>query len=50
MPQEILKATIEVKKCMNGGQLSLDGMFQKAPKPKGFERENVLRAVAKFVV
>jgi hypothetical protein len=50
IPRDIVKARQEVKKLRNSTQQSLDGMFQKSQKSKEYSRENVLHAVARFVV
>jgi hypothetical protein len=50
IPRDVVKARQEVKKLGNNAQRSLDGMFQKIQKSKEYSRENILHAVAKFVV
>jgi len=47
LPRALILAQEEAKKNV---QKKLDGMFQKAPKLCHFSREDVLRAVAEFVV
>ncbi|KAG1732462.1 uncharacterized protein EDB91DRAFT_1001295, partial [Suillus paluster] len=47
IPCNIVKRRQEVKKL---GNQSLDGMFQKKQKSKEYSRDNILHAVAKFVV
>jgi hypothetical protein len=47
LPQALMQAQEDAKKNV---QKKLDGMFQKAPNLRQFSREDVLRAVAEFVV
>jgi hypothetical protein len=50
VPRAFVQAAQEAKKQMKGGQKKLDIMFQGARIPQEFSKDEVLRAVAEFVV
>lgn len=49
VPRDIARARLETKKQEKAGQLTLDGVYKKEA-VKVFSREEVLKAVAEFVV
>ena len=49
VPRDIARARLETKKQEKAGQLTLDGVYKKGA-VKVFSREEVLKAVAEFVV
>jgi galactitol-specific phosphotransferase system IIB component len=50
IPRAFVQAAQEAKKQIKGGQKKLDIMFQGARIPQEFSKDEVLRAVAEFVV
>ena len=49
IPREVKNARFEAKKLEQSGQRTLDGMLS-VPRQKEFSRENMLKAIAEFVV
>lgn len=49
VPRDVL-AEQKLKKKANAGQPTLDTMFPRAPGPRTFSREEVLKRVAQFIV
>lgn len=50
IPRDVLRARNEAMKGRKEGQRTLDGAFQRVSKSKEFSRDDVLKAVAEFVV